>query len=90
MTLIGAGYDTTTSALSWTTLRAAAEPEVWAAPREADEILVGDLGPDTMPRLVYAHAVVRETLRLHPAGVFSPRQAVRDVHVGPYMIPGER
>ena len=88
ITLIGAGYDTTTSALSWTTLRAAAEPGVWAKLRgEADKILVGDLGPDTMRRLRYAHAVVRETLRLHPAGVFSPRQAVRDVQVGPYTIP---
>jgi cytochrome P450 len=88
LTLIGAGYDTTTSALSWTTLRAAAEPEVWAKLRsEADNILVADLGPDTIRRLTYAHAVVRETLRLHPAGVFSPRQAVRDVHVGPYTIP---
>jgi cytochrome P450 len=88
ITLIGAGYDTTTSALSWTTLRAAAEPEVWAKLRaEADKILVGDLGPETMRGLPYAHAVVRETLRLHPAGVFSPRQAVRDVHVGCYTIP---
>jgi cytochrome P450 len=88
ITLIAAGYDTTTSALSWTTLRAAAEPEVWAKLRsEADEILVGDLGPETVRGLTYAHAVVRETLRLHPPGVFSPRQAVRDVRVGPYTIP---
>ena len=88
VTLIGAGYDTTASALSWTTLRAAADPGVWAALRaEADSVLVGDVGPSTLPRLAYAGAVVREALRLHPAGVVSPRQAARDVTVGPYTIP---
>jgi len=87
VTLIGAGYDTTTSALSWATLRAASDPDVWQRLRtEADEVLVGELGPATVPRLTYAGAVVRETLRLHPAGVFSPRQAVRDVQVGPFVI----
>jgi hypothetical protein len=88
VTLIGAGYDTTTSALAWTTLRAAAEPAIWARLRaEADEVLAGEPGPSTMRRLTYARAVVREALRLHPPGVFSPRQAVREVHVGPYTIP---
>jgi hypothetical protein len=88
ITLIGAGYDTTTSALAWTTLRAAAEPAVWARLRaEADEVLAGEPGPSTMRRLTYARAVVREALRLHPAGVFSPRHAVRDVRIGPYKIP---
>ncbi len=87
VTLIGAGYDTTTSALSWATLCAASDPDVWQRLRtEADEVLAGDLGPTTVPRLAYAGAVVRETLRLHPAGVFSPRQAVRDVQVGPFVI----
>lgn len=88
ITLIGAGYDTTTSALAWTTLRAAAETEIWAKLRaEADEVLVGELGPSTMRQLTYTRAVVREALRLHPAGVFSPRQAVQEVHIGPYTIP---
>lgn len=88
VTLIGAGYDTTTSALSWTTLRAASDPDVWQRLRaEADDVLTGELGPTTVPRLVYAQAVVREALRLHPAGVFSPRRAVRDVQIGSHTIP---
>lgn len=88
ITLIGAGYDTTASALSWLTLRAAAAPDVWTKLRaEADHVLVGEFGPSTMQRLTYAQAVVREGLRLHPPGVFAPRQAVRDIEVGPYTIP---
>jgi cytochrome P450 len=43
-------------------------------------------GASTLQRLPYARAVVRETLRLHPAGVFSPRQVTRDVAIGRYTI----
>ena len=78
VTLIGAGYDTTTSSMSWTTLCAAADPDVWARLRtEAETAFVTEPGPHTLRELPFAQAVVREALRLHPAGVFSPRQAVR-------------
>jgi cytochrome P450 len=88
VTLIAAGYDTTTSALAWTLLRAAGEPAVWQQLRaEADAVLRhSDLGPATLQRLPYAQAVVREALRLHPAGVFSPRQVTRDLTIGSHTI----
>lgn len=40
----------------------------------------------TLNRLKVADRVVRETLRLHPAGVISPREAARDIEVGGYSI----
>jgi cytochrome P450 len=88
VTLVAAGYDTTASSIAWTLTRAAGTPGVWARLRaEADAVLgPGEPGPSTLQQLPYAKAVVREALRLHPAGVFSPRQAVRDVAIGPYTI----
>ena len=87
VSLIAAGYDTTASSIAWTLIRAAALPDVWARLRaEADSVLGGELGPTTLQQLPYAKAVVREAMRLHPAGVFSPRQATRDIAMGPHTI----
>ena len=91
ITLIAAGYDTTASGLAWTVLRAAGTPGLWDALRtEADEVL-GAAGASAcdgavVRRLTNADAVVRETLRLHPPGVFSPRQAERDIELDRLMI----
>jgi hypothetical protein len=91
ITLIAAGYDTTASALAWTVLRAAREPEVWNRLRaEADDVFgptaPADLDAAALRKLTFTDAVVRESLRLHPPGVFSPRQAERDLTLGDYSI----
>lgn len=87
ITLIAAGYDTTSSGLAWTVLGAARHPPVWARLRaEADQVLSGELDAAALRGLTYADAVVRESLRLHPPGVFSPRQAMRDMRVGDLSI----
>jgi cytochrome P450 len=87
ITLIAAGYDTTSSGLAWTVMGAARHPRVWARLRtEADRVLSGDLDASALRGLTYADAVVRESLRLYPPGVFSPRQAVRDIRVGDIAI----
>ena len=92
-TLIGAGYDTTAASLAWMLWRSISEPGLWGRLRdEADDVL-GPLGeqdepgPATLARLELANRVMRETLRLHPAGVVSPREAAVDVVVGGYRIP---
>jgi len=92
-TLVGAGFDTTAASLAWMLWCCALAPDVWSALRaEADDVLgaPGD-GRDpvdhtTLNRLEVADRVVRETLRLHPAGVISPREAARDIEVGGYRI----
>lgn len=93
VTLIGAGYDTTAASLAWMLWCTALAPDTWKALRaEADEVFGP---PDVEPRdldhtplsaLDYADRVMRETLRLHPAGVVSPREAARDVTVGDVAI----
>jgi cytochrome P450 len=87
ITLIAAGYDTTASGFAWTVLRAAGLPGVWAALRaEADRVLTGPPDAAALRELTYADAVVRESLRLHPPGVFSPRRAVRDIGLGDFGV----
>lgn len=93
VTLIGAGYDTTSASLSWMFWCISHEPGLWQRLRnEADEVF-GPLGhvpaadAHTLTRLDLANRVMRETTRLHPAGVLSPREAARDVTVGGYRIP---
>ena len=79
-----AGYHTTAASLSWTLWRAALEPGIWDALRtEADEVLddlpTDSLDAGSLARLELADRVVRETLRLHPAGVVSLRESAVDM-----------
>lgn len=93
VTLIGAGHDTTAAALSWAVWEATLADGVWEAlGAEADAVLgpPGSGAPAadhaSLAALATAERVMRETLRLHPAGALSPRQAVRDVEVGGHRI----
>ncbi|HMJ77028.1 MAG TPA: cytochrome P450 [Iamia sp.] len=95
VTLIGAGHDTTAAALSWALWEAPLAPGLWDALGADAEAALGSVGDRTSPppdhtslaRLAIAERVMRETLRLHPAGALSPRRAVRDLEVGGYRIP---
>lgn len=93
-TLIGAGYDTTSASLAWMLIRATLVPGLWDRLRaEADGVLgsptdiVAPPDASTLAQLGLANRVMRETVRLHPAGVLSPREAAVDVTVGGYLIP---
>lgn len=91
VTLMGAGYDTTAASLAWMLWRCVLSPGVWdRLAVEADEVIGHDpavADHTTLAGLVHAGRVMRETTRLHPAGVISPRQAVEDVVVGGHRIP---
>ena len=92
--LIGAGYDTTAASFAWMLLCAASTPGVWARLQtEANDVL----GPidrqqpanhdaATLTNLVFAGRVVREALRLHPAGLLGARAAGVDVRLGDHLI----
>jgi cytochrome P450 len=90
VTLIGAGYDTTAASMAWMLWCAALDPDVWVALREEADAVLGlhTVAPDasTLARLDLADRVMRETLRLHPAGVLSPREAAVDVTLGDHVI----
>ena len=90
VTLIAAGYDTTTAAVSWLLARAVATPGVWSRLQaEADAHLDRDVekvGAGVLSELRWSSAVAREALRLHPPGVFAPRETTRALRVGPYRV----
>ncbi|HUV18736.1 MAG TPA: cytochrome P450 [Ilumatobacteraceae bacterium] len=93
-TLIGAGYDTTSASLAWMLIRTTLVPGLWDRLRaEADRVFTppaeNAATPDasTLAALDLANRVMREAVRLHPAGVLSPREAATDVTVGGYAIP---
>jgi cytochrome P450 len=92
-TLIGAGYDTTASALAWVLWCAALSADAWLRLRAEADAVLGPIGaaaaePDhsTLAGLEYAQRVVHESLRLHPAGLVGARVAAVDVRLGGYLI----
>jgi len=93
VTLIGAGYDTTAASLAWMLWCTALAPGLWDRLRTEADAVLGTVGSApaaderTLASLDLANRVMRETLRLHPAGAVSPREAAVDVTVGGYRIP---
>jgi cytochrome P450 len=94
VTLIGAGFDTTAAALAWTLWCSTLQPDLWdRLGVEADRVLgpvdATSRSPDehTLAELDLADRVMRETLRLHPPGALTPREAAVDVEISGYLVP---
>jgi cytochrome P450 len=92
-TLLGAGYDTTAASLSWMFWCISLASGLWPRLRKEADGVFGQLadGVDadnqTLADLDLANRTMRETTRLHPAGVISPRETAQDVLVNGYRIP---
>ncbi|MCS6800327.1 MAG: cytochrome P450 [Chloroflexota bacterium] len=89
LTLFLAGHETTANLLSWTMMLLAAHPAVAERLEEEVDCVLGDRTPtmDDLPRLRYAEMVLSESLRLYPPVWAMSRRALRDYHVGPYLLP---
>ena len=92
VSLITAGYETTSGALAWAIYTLLSQPDAWdTAADEVDRVLAGkpptaaDLGA-----LTYLNGVVHETLRLYPPGVISARRVVRDLSFDGHRIRSGR
>lgn len=92
-TLIGAGYDTTASALAWMLWCAALSPDAWSRMRAEADAVLGTPGTaaepydhTTLAGLEHAQRVVHESLRLHPAGLVGARVAAADLRIGEHAI----
>jgi cytochrome P450 len=81
ISLITAGYETTSGALAWAIYTLLTLPGAWD--NAADEVnrVLGDRPPAAadLDRLTYLNGVVHETLRLYPPGVISARRVMRDL-----------
>jgi cytochrome P450 len=78
LTMIMAGYETTTSALAWAFERLMRSPEVMS--RLHDELSQG--------KDEYLNAVVKEVLRLRPVVPVVARKVREDVELNGHLIPG--
>jgi cytochrome P450 len=93
ITLLGAGFDTTSATLAWMIWCTALTPGLWDRLGAEADAVFGPLeaapacDEATLARLDLAERTMRETTRLHPAGVVSPREAAVDMVVGGYRIP---
>lgn len=81
VSLITAGYETTSGALAWATHALLTLPGAWeTVAREVDRELGGNPpAADDIGSLTYLNGLVQETLRLYSPGVISARRVMRDL-----------
>lgn len=89
ITLMLAGHETTSNALTWAFYLLSQHPEVEARLHaELDAALAGRLPTaDDLPALPYTEMVLAETMRLYPPAYAVGRWALADHSFGPYEIP---
>lgn len=89
MTLFLAGYETTSTALSWAVYLLAQHPDIYAQMRaEVDRVLVGRSPTfEDLPQLPYTLQVFKEALRLYPPAHAVGRQVAVPVEIEGYQLP---
>jgi cytochrome P450 len=92
ISLITAGYETTSGALAWAIYTLLSLPGAWDTAAEEVHCVLGDRTPaaDDLDALTYLNGVVHETLRLYPPGVISARKVTRDLRFDGRRIPAGR
>lgn len=90
-TILAGGTDTVTVSLIWALSLLLNKPQVLKTAREELDLHVGrerQVEERDMKNLAYLNAIVKETLRLYPAGpLTSPHESTEDCLVGGYHIP---
>ena len=91
LTVLFAGEDTTANTLAWVVWLLASRPEIQARlAEESLEVLGDELFPgdsETVERLSYTEAVLREAMRLKPVGPIMPVEPNQDVTICGTHIP---
>ncbi|XP_031384163.1 xanthotoxin 5-hydroxylase CYP82C4-like [Punica granatum] len=91
LSLISGANDTTVVTLTWAISLLLNNREALKKVQDELELHVGwnrQVDESDIPNLVYLNAVVKETLRLYPAGPLSvPREAMEDCTIGGFHVP---
>ncbi|KAF6147551.1 hypothetical protein GIB67_008808 [Kingdonia uniflora] len=91
MDIILVGTDTISATFEWAMTEMMKHPEIMKKVQEELETVVGknnSVEEAHLPKLHYLNAVVKETLRLHPAALLLvPRRSSESCVVGGYTIP---
>jgi cytochrome P450 len=92
ISLITAGYETTSGAMAWATYTLLTLPGAWDTAADEVNRVLGGRPPtaDDLDALTYLHGVVHETLRLYPPGVISARRVMRDLWFDGHCIRAGR
>jgi len=88
--MFAAGHETTAFTLVWAFILLSQHPDVEAKLWEELERTLGGRPPtaEDLPKLTYTTMIVKETLRLYPAGwLLSPREPHEDITLSGYNIP---
>ncbi len=89
ISLIGAGHETTASALTWALYHVHRDPSVKARLVEEVRGLAAPLDPQAVTRLPYLDAVCSEALRLNPVAPIVGRTLRRGLTLQGYDLPPE-
>lgn len=79
--------------LEWILARMVLHPDIQAKAQSEIDTVVGtgnrSVSDSDLPNLPYLHAIVKETLRMHPPGPLLSwaRLAIHDTHLGHHFIP---
>lgn len=91
LTLLFAGFGTTTSAACMTMLELARHPEVWDKVKQEQERIVAKYGPamseDAVGEMAYTEAVVNEAMRVLPQAAATYKTATKTFELNGYRIP---
>ena len=90
LTLFLTAFDTTSLALTWTWYLLSQNPEVEAElHEELDRVLQGRTPTAAdYSKLEFTRMVFEESMRLYPPIYIISRQALKDFHIGDYVVPG--
>lgn len=89
MTLVLAGFETTTNALTWTLYLLSKHPDIAHKLQQESLEVLGGRAPtfEDLPRLELTERVLQEAMRLYPPAWCLERTAVEDDEVGGYTVP---
>jgi cytochrome P450 len=89
LTMLLAGHETTSLALSWTYYLLAQHPDIERSIADEVDRVIGGGAPGFahLERLACTRRVIQESLRLYPPGWGFSRQALGDDEIGGYRIP---
>lgn len=84
ITLMVAGHETTSGALTWTLLLLSQHPEIEARLREEYTRVLGGRGAmiEDLPQLTFGRMVLEESMRLYPPAWAFGRQAIAEDEIG--------
>jgi cytochrome P450 len=89
LTMLLAGHETTSLALSWTYYLLSQHPDVEQGIADEVDMVIGDERPSFahLDRLTCTRRAIEESLRLYPPAWGFSRQAVADDEIGGYHVP---